>query len=324
MSGSSSGDASDDPDDVSAPDPDRPNDRERNRGDRNAADGPAPGRGDSSAATPASDDGVTIEDDGVVRWFLRSEDENVLFARDVLSSVAIVAVIGLILFGVSGVWPPLVAVESPSMDPNMKTGDLIFVVEDDRFVGDGAAAGTGVVTLENGRESGYQKFNKPGDVIVFQPNGNERRTPIIHRAHFRVEEGENWVDTKADEEIVGDITCADVTTCPAPYDGFVTKGDANSNYDQIAGGANTNVVKSEWVTGKAMFRVPWLGNIRLTFDKLLGGMVAPSPTGPTPTVNSAPAPTTPDAPATPASLAGATGFAALGGGAVTAIGRRRH
>ena len=319
MSGSSPGDVSDDPDETLGSD--RPDDRERHGGDRDAADETTPGRDNSTAANPASGDGVTIEDDGVVRWFLRSDDENVLFVRDVLSSVAIVAVIGLILFGVSGVWPPLVAVESPSMDPNMKTGDLIFVVEDERFVGDGAAAGTGVVTLESGQESGYEKFNNPGDVIIFQPNGNERTTPIIHRAHFRVEEGENWVDTKADEDIVGDITCADVTTCPAPHDGFVTKGDANPNYDQIRGGADTTVVKSEWVTGKAMFRVPWLGNIRLTFDKLLGGMVAP-PSGPA--IDGASSPASPDAPVSPAGLAGATGFAAVGGGAVTAIGRRRN
>ncbi|WP_049914271.1 S24/S26 family peptidase [Haloterrigena salina] len=321
MSGSSPGDVSDDPDDT--PDSDRPDDRERHRGERDAAANPGSGRDGSAATAPTSDDGVTIEDDGVVRWFLRSDDENVLFVRDVLSSVAIVAVIGLILFGVSGVWPPLVAVESGSMDPNMQKGDLIFVAEDERFVGDSAVAGTGVVTLESGQESGYEKFNNPGDVIVFQPDGNERRTPIIHRAHFRVEEGEKWVNTKADEDIVGDITCADVTTCPAPYDGFITKGDANPNYDQIAGGADTNVVKSEWVTGKAMFRIPWLGNIRLTFDKLLGGMLAPSPE-PTSTVTSVPDASTPGEPVTPAGLAGTTGLAALGGGAVTAVGRRRN
>ncbi|WP_217471923.1 S26 family signal peptidase [Haloterrigena gelatinilytica] len=268
---------------------------------------------------------VTIEDDGVVRWFLRSDDENVRFARDVLSSVAIVAVIGLILFGVSGVWPPLVAVESPSMDPNMKTGDLIFVAENERFVGDGAVAGTGVVTLESGQESGYEKFNNPGDVIVFEPNGNEQTTPIIHRAHFRVEEGENWIDTKADEDLVGDITCADVNDniCPAPHDGFITKGDANPNYDQIGrgSGADTTVVKSEWVTGKAMFRIPWLGNIRLTIDKLLGGMLAPSPG---PAIDGTSSPAAPDAPVSSPGLTGVTGLAACGGGAVTAIGRRRN
>lgn len=87
------------------------------------------------AATDQSND-VTIADDGYVRWFLNTNDERVAITRDIVSSVAIVAVIGLLLFTVSGVWPPLVAVESGSMEPNMERGDLIFVVDDDRFVGD--------------------------------------------------------------------------------------------------------------------------------------------------------------------------------------------
>ncbi|WP_407067141.1 S26 family signal peptidase [Haloterrigena salinisoli] len=297
--------------------------------DAQTAGDPSP-RGEPSNRFGAESDSeetarVTIEDDGVVRWFLRSEDENVLFARDMLSSVVIVAVIGLILFGVSGVWPPLVAVESPSMDPNMKTGDLIFVAEDDRFVGDGAVADTGVVTLENGRESGHEKFGNPGDVIVFRPNGNERTTPIIHRAHFWVEEDENWVETKADEDIIGDITCADIDDeiCPADHAGFITKGDANSNYDQVSrtSGADTGVVKSEWIAGKAMFRIPWVGNIRLTFDKFLGGTLTPSTA---PTLDGVSSPESPSTAANPPGIAGMTGLAACGGGAVTAIGRRRN
>ena len=277
-------------------------------------------------------DRVTIGEDGVVNWFLNSEDGTVRFVRDVLSSVAIVAVIGLILFGVSGVWPPLVAVESGSMEPNMERGDLVFAVADDRFVGDDPAGDTGVVTLEEGRENDHEKFGNPGDVIVFQPNGDQRETPIIHRAHFWVEKDEEWVDTKADEEIVGDLTCEDVddTVCPAPHDGFVTKGDANDNYDQLSrsrtNGLRTNVVKPEWVTGKAMIRVPWLGHVRLTFDRILGGMVGPTPTGPA--IESATSPGSPDAPATHTTavesvgLAGATGLAVVGGSAVTGIGRR--
>ena len=318
MSGSSPGDVSDEPDDPGdSGDRDARADsvHDRERGARADRDNP------SSGTERAGDDRVTLEDDGVVQWFLRSEDGNAMFVRDVLSSVAIVAVIGLILFGVSGVWPPLVAVESGSMEPNMERGDLIFVVEDERFVGDGAAADTGVVTLEEGQESGHEKFGNPGDVIVFQPNGNERRTPIIHRAHFWVEEDERWVETKADEELVGDLSCEEVTTCPAPHDGFVTKGDANGNYDQIArmSGADTSVVRPEWITGKAMFRVPWLGHVRLTFDEMLGSTAGPTPS--TPMLEG----TTPaDAPATSAALAGSTGVAAAGGAAVTVLGRRRY
>ncbi|MEY7849259.1 S26 family signal peptidase [Natrarchaeobius sp. A-rgal3] len=247
------------------------------------ADEPTGADADEPTGTDASSDDatsdVTIEDDGIVRWFLDTEDGTVVFVRDVLSSVAIVAVIALILFGISGIWPPLVAVESGSMEPNMERGDLVFVVADDRFVGDESIDGTGVVTLENGENGNHEKFGQAGDVIVFKPDGSDHRTPIIHRAHFWVTEDENWVDTKAEPEYVGDATCDDVPTCPAPHDGFVTKGDDNPGYDQYRGGAQTNVVSPDWVTGKAMVRVPWLGHVRLFFDSLLGATIAPLPHG---------------------------------------------
>ncbi|ADD05503.1 signal peptidase I [Natrialba magadii ATCC 43099] len=244
------------------------------------------GRGREAGPNPRDDpsdraDRVTIEDDGVIRWFLRSNDEGVVIVRDVLSSVAIVAAIGLLLFAVSGIWPPLVAVESGSMEPNMERGDLIFVVDDDRFVGDDPAGETGVVTLENGQDGNHEKFGEPGDVIVFMPDGDPGQTPVIHRAHFWVDEGENWVDTKADEEIVGGATCDQVRTCPAPHDGFVTMGDNNNGYDQYQGGAATTIVHPDWVTGKAMFRIPWLGHIRLAFDEFFGGMLGPIAPGAT-------------------------------------------
>jgi signal peptidase I len=285
-------------------------------------------RGDGSATHGNSrtdgggNDGVSIEDDGVVRWFFKSNDESVVLVRDVLSSVAIVAVIGLLLFGVSGVWPPLVAVESGSMEPNMEKGDLIFVVDEDRFVGDDPADGTGVVTLEAGEENGHDKFGKPGDVVIFQPNGDEYRTPVIHRAHFWVEEGENWVDTKADEEYVDGATCEQVQTCPAAHDGFITKGDANPYYDQYQRGANTDVVQPEWVTGKATFRVPWLGYVRLTFDSILGGFLAPQPTVETVVDPLADETELTDAGAVGAGI-GATGVAATGTGVAVAAGRLR-
>ncbi len=318
MSGSSSGSPADDP-----------GDDDGGRQDGSAGASRASGGPPRSASDP---DTVTIEDDGVVRWFLETDDENVMMVRDVLSSVAIVAVVGLLLFGISGIWPPLVAVESGSMEPHMERGDLIFITEEGRFAGDGAVQGTGVVTYEQGKESGYRKFGKAGDVVVFKPGGSDRKTPVIHRARFWVEEDENWIQTKASEEIVGDTSCDEVRTCPAPHAGFVTKGDNNAGYDQLRGsGARTTVVKPEWVTGKAMVRIPWLGHVRLTFDKLLSGPAASTSPSSLSLQESAPASTATTA--TPASpdtagpgfadeLAGVAGVAGIGTAAV--IGRSRR
>ncbi|OLZ42389.1 S26 family signal peptidase [Natrinema saccharevitans] len=326
MSGSDSGDHPGDSGDG---------DRERlaTNHDRDPPDGDAAGpqrRGDRGRAD--TDDGASIEDDGVVRWFLETDDENVVLVRDVASSVALVAVVGLLLFAVSGLWPPLVAVESPSMEPNMHRGDLIFIVDDGRFTGDGAVGDTGIVTMQRGEESGYSEFGNPGDVIVFRPNGETRATPIIHRAHFWVEKDERWVETQASEEFVGDASCEEVVTCPAPHAGFITKGDNNPSYDQLPGsGARTTVVKPEWVTGKAMYRIPWLGHVRLTVDSLLGGMIAPAspagaplqgPAAPVTTASAA-GPGAPG-PGVGGGLAGTAGIVGLAaGGAVLAAGRYR-
>ncbi|SEQ78123.1 S24/S26 family peptidase [Natrinema salaciae] len=215
-----------------------------------------------------SGDAVTIED-GVVRWLRETDDWRISVCRDVATSLAIVVVVGLLLFGIAGTWPAFVTVESGSMEPNIATGDFVFVVDDDRFVADAAVAGTGIATLENGRESGHEKFERPGDVIVFQPNGDPTKTPTIHRAHFWVEEDENWIETEADPRYTNGATCNEIVSCPAPQDGFVTKGDANTGYDQLPhSGSKTTVVSPDWVVGKAMVRVPWLGQLRLAVDSV--------------------------------------------------------
>ena len=194
-----------------------------------------------------------------------------LFAYDLTSSVLAVMVVGAYLFAVSGVWPPLVAVESESMVPNMEVNDLVFVMEEERFPGEEAQAETGVVTARAADD--YRKFGQRGDVIVFTPRGNDGVTPIIHRAMFWVEEGENWYD-RADKDYVGGAEACEtdedpstdtgLQNCPAPHDGFVTKGDNNRLYDQAGrGGAQTGPVKPEWIVGTAEFRVPGLGWVRL-------------------------------------------------------------
>ncbi|MDY7083083.1 MAG: hypothetical protein SXQ77_11945, partial [Halobacteria archaeon] len=49
----------------------------------------------------------------------------------------------------------------------------------------------------------------------------------------------------------------------ARHEGFVTKGDNNPFYDQARG--ISEVVKPKWVKGKAKYRIPIIGKIRLLF-----------------------------------------------------------
>jgi signal peptidase len=207
------------------------------------------------------------------------------FGYDIVSSIAAVLLVGLLLFAVSGVWPPMVAIESPSMDPHMEVGDLVFVMDEQRFPGEGAAADTGVVTAAVGAETGYRKFQRPGDVIVYKPNGDGGETPIIHRAVVWVEEGEDWTDDVNRNHLGSSTECSEVRYCPAPHDGFITKGDANPTYDQVGRGAFSSPVKPEWVIGTAEIRIPKLGWIRLRSGQAgaAAGTAAPAGSNGSPT-----------------------------------------
>jgi len=193
-------------------------------------------------------------------------NEWLLLGRDVGISILAVALIGTYLFAISGVWPPMVAIESGSMEPNMNENDLVFVMDSDRFQPD-IGGDSGIVSAQDGEEHDYTKFGGYGDVIVYAPNGNTEQTPIIHRAMFWVDEGDDWVE-KADEDHLGSVEdCEDVeSVCPAPNDGFITKGDnerTNQVYDQVNG---ERPVNPEWVVGTAEVRVPGIGWLRLQFE----------------------------------------------------------
>jgi len=220
-----------------------------------------------SDGTGAGDD----DPDGVrewLAWFRAADEGAVVYFRDAVTSVLIVLAIGVTLFGISGVWPPMVAVESASMEPNMERGDLIFIVDNDRFVPEEAVAtGEGSTGVVPASRTDRATFGKAGDVIVFRPDGNAGRTPVIHRAMLWVEAGENWYD-RADPEAVGNAEdCEALQYCPAPHAGFITKGDnerTNENYDQAS--RLSSPVRPSWVVGTAELRVPYLGHVRLLFS----------------------------------------------------------
>lgn len=168
----------------------------------------------------------------------------------VVETLVISAIIIGIPFLISGVWPPFVSVISDSMEPNMTRGDMVFIVENDRFTEKDSIDGVSVQSQED----------RKGDVIVYYPNGNEGQTPVIHRAVMHVEEGENWVE-RANETYLSSDSCTFADNCPAPNAGFITLGDANSRYDQSAG--LSDPVRSEWIVGKSQAKIPFLGWIRV-------------------------------------------------------------
>jgi len=239
--------------------------------DGGGTDGPT---GDPAVGPPDPRDGPAA----TLRWFLETDDEFVVFTREFARSALVVLLVGLLLFGVSGVWPPMVAVESPSMTPHMQPGDLVFLMEENRLVPATAEAGTGVATYHAVEDAGtgYQRFGDSGDVIVYTTPERSARgdPPIIHRAHVWVERGDNWY-REVNPEYVRADSCEDVRYCPAPHDGFITKGDANPYYDQSQG--LSPPVRPSWIRGTAELRVPWLGCVRLYYEALTTGVDATPP-----------------------------------------------
>ncbi|MGM0590494.1 MAG: S26 family signal peptidase [Halobacteriota archaeon] len=182
--------------------------------------------------------------------------------RDVLRDALVVAagtlVLAFVFFGATGVWPPMVAVESGSMEPHLERGDLVVLTDTGRLAPP-VADGGGVVTAASTDE--YRRLGATGDVLVFTPP-ERTGSPIIHRARFRVDAGENWYDRADAAFLPRDVDgCPELRYCPAPHAGYVTKGDDNSVYDQAVGRAPP--VKRSWIRGKAQVAVPWLGEIRL-------------------------------------------------------------
>jgi len=116
-----------------------------------------------------------------------SEQESAVkgFLRDALTAGAIVALILLILLAYSGIWPPMVVVESGSMQHDIPgkpavshigvidTGDLVLIKTADR---------ASIQTYIDGVKSNYKTYGEYGDVIIYYPNGERDQIPIIHRA----------------------------------------------------------------------------------------------------------------------------------------------
>jgi signal peptidase I len=271
----------------------------------------------------------------IIEQFRTSEHWAVSLARDLLWVIAVVGGIALALYLICGTWPAVVTIESGSMIPHMNIGDLVVVVQKDRF-GE-------LQTWDNGKISGYKKFGDHGDVIIYRPNGFSdfwssvgllpltAQHPIIHRAM-------TWTDAGAPVPLYINVYKGSVTPAgylpvtvtgttangyqilttgtalkaanytpdnrdivltssqlgnyiiPAdyvdgntgyiksmntitPHGGYITKGDNNPTSDQgslpLATGKPLEPVQKDWVVGKALFTVPYVGLLPLHIGEVI-------------------------------------------------------
>ncbi|HUH78681.1 MAG TPA: S26 family signal peptidase [Methanoregula sp.] len=184
----------------------------------------------------------------MIAEFRTSEHWAVSLARDAIWIAAVVGGIALALYLICGTWPAVVTIESQSMDPHMKIGDLVVVVQKDRY---GAFQ-----TWIDGTRSGYTRYDEYGDVIIYKPNGLTNVHPIIHRAIQYVDAGP--VTEIKEQKLLINYT--------AIHGGYITWGDNNPLPDQLVsypGIGTPEPVKDEWIVGKALFAIPLIGYLPL-------------------------------------------------------------
>src|SRR3989339_600595 len=222
-----------------------------------------------------------------------------LFLRDAGIALVFVASILLAMYAYTGLWPPLVVVESDSMmhsEDNVSyvgvidTGDLVLVKSVD--------SDSDVQTYMDGYASGHRTYGDYGDVIIYNVNGNELGTPIIHRAIIYLEanadgnsfrsESLRYIDDDKWSTSDPSDTWDHLTSVLRIYEvgfqsetvtidtsrlvvasGFITKGDHNDNTDQSLPRRSTPV-KVTWIVGKARGEIPWFGLLKLWFTDSLG------------------------------------------------------
>jgi signal peptidase I len=172
-------------------------------------------------------------------------------------------------------------------------GDLILVKDVDRRSDVATQAG-----------DGRRSYGEHGDVIIFHPDNQPGRTPVIHRALFWIEihgdgtfsvpalgldhvprltpsntNHNTWDDTdRALAKLQAMCLCPGLDSdlrnqgLGPQHSGFITRGDNNPGADQSSGIARLPV-NPDWILGKARGEIPWLGLVKLLFADMTSGTV---------------------------------------------------
>tara|TARA_B100000945_G_scaffold47144_1_gene32793 strand:- start:8810 stop:9772 length:963 start_codon:yes stop_codon:yes gene_type:complete len=114
--------------------------------------------------------------------------------RELVLAAGMITLLVLAMWAHTGSMPPLVVVESNSMQHDsdgeigtIDAGDLVLVhaPEDNRIV-------TFVEATDSKSDYyGYESLGMEGDVIIYERNGESDSTPIIHRALFEIVIGQS-------------------------------------------------------------------------------------------------------------------------------------
>lgn len=210
-----------------------------------------------------------------------SRATRILTALLILSILLVTIFSAIIIFNWSE--GDLVQVQSDSMEnPGSRSINKDDFVEIDR-------SSRGIISYSEGSSRDYRVAGSYGDVIVYHPNGDESKTPIIHRAVIFIEfnstdydpdhghfggfdipsadefnvkgtfiiEGYEWPEGMNNSGLVidlGELLENFFQYEIPPHGGYVTKGDDNPGIDQTSMFYNADPpviepVKEEWIIG---------------------------------------------------------------------------
>lgn len=218
--------------------------------------------------------------------------------RDLAIAFLLVAIVMAGLFAYARVWPPMVVVESSSMQHSDERSSVGVVDTGDIVLVQTAPRRPDVATYVDGRARGYSTYGDYGDVIIFRKSGRTDLTPVIHRPMMflvwnetsggfdvpglaALEQGVDWTSNRAEPVGLGSgdyvelrdvrglnirfrfdvfVSFAQRPECTDPCSGYVTMGDNNAVGQ---GGYDSWIVKEEWVLGRARGEIPWFGLLKL-------------------------------------------------------------
>ena len=225
----------------------------------------------------------------------QGEDGHYTIVHDVIVAVVVVMIIVVGIYGYTNTWPPVVVVESGSMQHDIDEGSLGVIDTGDIVMVKKVDSIDDITPWSVGKNKDYKTYGEYGDVIIYDKNG-EGGTPVIHRAivfirhnetvggvhYFDVPEWNIFHERKIEYQIE-ELNFEINYTPPRGHDGYLTKGDnvfTNKKIDQESGISDVNgrvveQVSIEWVIGVARGEVPWFGLIKLYLTDNPGWDAAP-------------------------------------------------
>ena len=228
-----------------------------------------------------------------------------LYFREAFLAIGLVFLLLGTMWLATGMFPPMVVVESGSMKHTddgslgaIDPGDLVLVMNPERV---------DIITyVEASEESnpnyGYEMHGMYGDVIIYQKNGGSD-TPVIHRAILKAvlnstSDGQKTWDVPGTNlvnvssiNLVLDYPCSyhggsynlEIIDWIPNHSGYLTTGDNpdtnGCKIDQIVATGQdarnglkdennqpVTAVKDDWIVGVASSEIPWVGSIKLFFS----------------------------------------------------------